>query len=126
MPLLDYKLLVSARKFLGAGQLTDLQANGFTKLNDRIDVEHCFTRTTTDVNVNGTMLVAVKEESIAIRLENFGHPGMIAEPWGNSEYFGSNDPGSPTAEAKARIKPTAILPDRLSPWMGLLWGRNSL
>ena len=77
MPLFNDKCLVRARKFLRTRQLSDLQTDGFTKFNHRIDVEHRFARAVANVNVNGSVLIAV-EETVTVLLENFGRFGVTA------------------------------------------------
>jgi hypothetical protein len=79
MPLVDDKLLVRFGKLLRTRQLLHLQAQGFTKLDDTFDIEHCFAATVANVNMYGSMFVAVKEEPISVLFKNLRHSRIIAE-----------------------------------------------
>ena len=79
MPLLDNKCLVLSRKLLGVRKLPDPQAEGLAKLDQALHIEDGLTGTVANVDVDWTMLVAVKKEAVAVLLENLGHRGIIFE-----------------------------------------------
>ena len=73
MPLLDNKDPLFSRKLLGVRKLLDLQAKRLTKLDQMLHIEDGLTGAVANVNVDWTMLVAVKKEAVAVLLENLGH-----------------------------------------------------
>lgn len=66
-------------KLLCSGKFAGFQTKRFTKLDSLLDIEHRFTPTIADVNMNGTMIVTVKKEPIAVLFENCGH-GLDCRP----------------------------------------------
>lgn len=73
MPLVDNKLPVRFSKFMRPGQLAHFQAERFAKFDAAFDSEDRLATAVANMNVNGSMFVAVKEEPISVLLENFWH-----------------------------------------------------
>jgi hypothetical protein len=63
MPLLNYQLFIFFRKFFSFGQFTELESLRLAQLHFMFHVEHRFTAAMTDVNVNPTVVVAVKRKT---------------------------------------------------------------
>ncbi len=124
MPLLDDKPLVSTRKLFGVGQFADLQADGFSKFNRRIDVEHRFTGTVADVNVDEAMLVAVKEETTPVLLKNLRHVGMIADPSRKASVLGLTDLERASVGSAAWPVNSVILSGVFPSFPSCTWERN--
>jgi hypothetical protein len=79
MPLVDNKLSVYFSKLVCPGELAHFQAERFAKLNAFLNVEHRFAAAVANMNVNRSVLVAVKEKAISILLEDFWHRLIIFE-----------------------------------------------
>jgi len=77
MPLVDNKLPVRFSKLVRPRKLTHFQADRFAKLDVAFDIEHRFPAAIANMNVNGPMFVAVKEEAISVLLEDFRHRQII-------------------------------------------------
>ncbi len=74
MPFLNNNHLTFLSKFLRPRQLLDLEALRLSKNNFALHIEDGFTVAFADMDVNGGVIVAVKEESKSIPLENCRHP----------------------------------------------------
>jgi hypothetical protein len=70
MPFLNDEIPVFFRQFLCACEFPDFQAYGFTKLDGILHVENSFTIALPNVNVDWSVIVAVKGELEAVFLED--------------------------------------------------------
>jgi hypothetical protein len=73
MPLLNYQLFIFFRKFFSLGQFTELEALRLAQFHLILHLEHRFATAVADVDVNRTMLVAVKEKPESVFLKNGWH-----------------------------------------------------
>jgi hypothetical protein len=65
--------LICFRKFFGFGQFTEFESLRFAQFDLFFHVKYCFTAAVADMDVNWTVLVAVKEKPVSVFLENRGH-----------------------------------------------------
>jgi hypothetical protein len=73
MPCINYKFPVFFCKFLCACKFSDLHASRFAQFDARLNIENRFATTLADVNVDRSMIVAVKRKLKTIFLENLRH-----------------------------------------------------
>src|ERR1035441_7500935 len=73
MPLLDYQFFIFFRKFFSFGQFSELEPLRLAQFHLIFQLEHRFASAISDVDVNRTMLVAVKEKPESVFLKNGWH-----------------------------------------------------
>jgi hypothetical protein len=75
MPLLNYQLFIFFRKFFSFGQFAELESLRLAQFHLVFHLEHSFAAAVADVDVNGAVLVAVKEKPESVLFENGWHGG---------------------------------------------------
>ena len=98
IPLTDYKVSVFHCQVLRTAEFLNFEADGLPQLDGVPDVEHGFAGTFPDMDVNGPVIVAVKEEPEPVPSEDRGHGPMIYEA-----TVATIGPTSPTASSCARV-----------------------
>src|SRR5205814_648388 len=83
MPLLYDKLAMFFGKLARLSEFVHLEAERLSELNRLFYGEDCLAATVANVDMNRAMIVAVKKETIAVLLEDCGHP-LDCRPAGDS------------------------------------------
>ena len=71
--MLKYKLFVFLGKLKCFGEFAELHAFGFAQFDFRFNAKDGFAVAVFDVDVDGVVFVTVKEETVAVFLEDDGH-----------------------------------------------------
>jgi hypothetical protein len=106
MPLLNYQLFIFFRKFFSFGQFTELEALRFAQFHLLLHLEHRFATAVADVDVNRTVLVAVKEKPESVFLKNGWHGDGRFNQYAAREANSKFPLGARQSAGDARVAPT--------------------
>src|SRR5439155_9837300 len=87
----------------GLRQLSDLEPLGLAELHSLLYLEDGLAATVSNVNVYGSVLIAVKKESVAVPFENSRHASKLPRAKQKGDCF-CRTIGSPMASPSVRSK----------------------